>query len=104
VDRELACASEQARYSLRERAADQHSRDAQFREIGALSVGRIVQVHPVDTSFQRGEEKSVFRFGGSAIAVFGQAGLWRPSADMLENTAKGIETMPRLGEEVARAA
>jgi phosphatidylserine decarboxylase len=73
-----------------------------FVEIGALSVGRIMQVHPLDKPFQRGEEKSVFRFGGSAIAVFGQAGRWRPSADVLENTAKGTETMLRLGEEVAR--
>jgi hypothetical protein len=29
---------------------------------------------------------------------------WRPSADVLENTAKGIETMLRLGEEVARVS
>jgi phosphatidylserine decarboxylase len=28
-----------------------------FVEVGALSVGRIVQVHPIDTNFQRGEEK-----------------------------------------------
>jgi phosphatidylserine decarboxylase len=75
-----------------------------FVEIGALSVGRIVQVHPLDKPFPRGAEKSVFRFGGSAIAVFGEAGCWRPSADVLENTAKGVETMLRLGEEVARVA
>jgi phosphatidylserine decarboxylase len=75
-----------------------------FVEIGALSVGRIVQVHSLDKPFQRGAEKSVFRFGGSAIAVFGEAGCWRPAADVLENTAKGIETMLRLGEEVARVA
>jgi phosphatidylserine decarboxylase len=73
-----------------------------FVEIGALSVGRIVQVHFADKPFQRGEEKSIFRFGGSAIAVFGQAGRWRPSADVLKNTVNGIETMLRLGEEVAR--
>jgi len=42
-----------------------------FVEVGALSVGRIVQVHPLDKPFQRGEEKSVFRFGGSAIVVLG---------------------------------
>jgi phosphatidylserine decarboxylase len=75
-----------------------------FVEIGALSVGRIVQVHPLDKPFQRGDEKSAFRFGGSAIAVFGEAGCWRPSADVLENTTKGVETMLRLGEEVARVA
>jgi phosphatidylserine decarboxylase len=38
-----------------------------FAEIGALSVGRIVQKHPLDRPFQRGSEKSVFRFGGSAV-------------------------------------
>jgi phosphatidylserine decarboxylase len=75
-----------------------------FVEIGALSVGRIVQVHFADKPFKRGTEKSVFRFGGSAIAVFGQAARWRPSSDVLQNTAKGIETMLRLGEEVARVA
>jgi hypothetical protein len=47
-------------------------------EVGALSVGRIVQVHPLDAPFQRGEEKSVFHFGGSAIVVFGEPGAWRP--------------------------
>jgi phosphatidylserine decarboxylase len=39
-----------------------------FVEVGALSVGRIVQVHKKDVSFRRGEEKSVFKFGGSAVA------------------------------------
>jgi phosphatidylserine decarboxylase len=72
-----------------------------FVEIGALSVGRIVQVHGVDAPYTRGQEKSVFRFGGSAIAVFGEPGRWRPTADLLENTAKGIETLLRLGEPAA---
>jgi phosphatidylserine decarboxylase len=43
-----------------------------FVEVGALSVGRIVQVHPLDQTFRRGAEKSVFRFGGSAIRHRGQ--------------------------------
>ena len=45
-----------------------------FVEVGALSVGRIAQVHPLDAPFKRGQEKSVFRFGGSAIVVFGEPG------------------------------
>jgi phosphatidylserine decarboxylase len=69
-----------------------------FVEVGALSVGRIVQVHPLDEPFQRGEEKSVFRFGGSAIVVFGEPGAWRPSDDLLTYTKKGVETLVRLGE------
>jgi phosphatidylserine decarboxylase len=71
-----------------------------FVEVGALSVGRIVQVHPLDAPFQRGEEKSVFRFGGSAIVVFGEPGTWRPSDDLLEHTKEGVETLVRLGEPV----
>lgn len=73
-----------------------------FVEIGALSVGRIVQVHGIDAPYTRGQEKSVFRFGGSAIAVFGEPGRWRPTADLLENTAKGIETLLRLGSLISR--
>jgi phosphatidylserine decarboxylase len=67
-----------------------------FVEIGALSVGRIVQIHPLDEPFERGEEKSVFRFGGSAIVVFGEPGAWRPSDDLLAHTKDGVETLVRL--------
>jgi phosphatidylserine decarboxylase len=42
-----------------------------FVEIGAMSVGRIVQVHRLDQPYTRGDEKSVFKFGGSAsVASF----------------------------------
>jgi phosphatidylserine decarboxylase len=72
-----------------------------FIEIGALSVGRIVQIHPLDMPFERGAEKSAFRFGGSAIVVFGEPGAWRPSQDLLKHTKDGIETRVRLGEPIA---
>jgi phosphatidylserine decarboxylase len=71
-----------------------------FVEIGALSVGRIVQVHPLNVPFERGEEKSVFRFGGSAIVVFGEPGKWRPSNDLIEHTKAALETLVRLGEPI----
>ena len=74
-----------------------------FVEVGALSVGRIAQVHPLHLPFRRGEEKAVFRFGGSAIVVFGQAGKWSPSADLLEHTRENVETLVRLGDCVATA-
>jgi phosphatidylserine decarboxylase len=73
-----------------------------FIEVGALSVGRIVQVHPIDKPFKRGEQKSVFRFGGSAIVVFGEPGAWRPADDILEKTKAGTETLLRLGEPAAK--
>jgi phosphatidylserine decarboxylase len=60
-----------------------------------------MQVHPLEKSFRRGEEKSVFRFGGSAIVVFGQEGAWRPCDDLLGQTQNGVETVVRLGETIA---
>ena len=72
-----------------------------FVEVGAMSVGRIVQMHPLDTPYLRGDEKSVFRFGGSAVVVFGEPGLWRPSDDILARTQDGVETLVRLGEPIA---
>ena len=74
-----------------------------FVEVGALSVGRIAQVHPLHLPFRRGEEKAVFRFGGSAIVVFGERGKWSPSADLLEHTRENVETLVRLGDCVATA-
>jgi len=72
-----------------------------FVEVGALSVGRIVQVHRYDTPFKRSAEKSMFRFGGSAIVVFGEPGAWRPSEDILTHTQDSVETLVRLGEPIA---
>jgi phosphatidylserine decarboxylase len=34
--------------------------------------------------------------------VFGEADAWRPAQDLLENTPQGIETLVRLGNEIAR--
>ena len=73
-----------------------------FVEIGALSVGRVVQTHPLDLPFKRGGEKSIFRFGGSAVVLFGEPGAWRPSRDILQKTSEGVETFVRLGDEIAR--
>jgi phosphatidylserine decarboxylase len=70
-------------------------------EIGALTVGRIVQQHDIKKPFKRGEEKASFRFGGSAVALFGEPGKWVPSKDLLERTTAGVETLVRLGEVIA---
>ena len=69
-----------------------------------MSVGRIVQVHPLDQHFERGAEKSVFKFGGSAVVVFGEAGAWTPSNDILQQTKHGVETLVRLGDCIASRA
>jgi phosphatidylserine decarboxylase len=73
-----------------------------FVEVGALSVGRIVQVHQRDRAFTRGAEKSVFKFGGSAVVLFGERGAWSPADDILRHTSEGMETYLRLGEVIAQ--
>jgi phosphatidylserine decarboxylase len=75
-----------------------------FVEVGAMTVGRILQIHPLDQPFRRGEEKSLFTFGGSAVVVFGERGRWRPCDDVLKNTQKGVETLVRLGDTIAAAS
>jgi len=65
-----------------------------------LPLGRIIQLHPYDTPFQRGEEKSVFNFGGSAVVVFGEPRVWCPADDILSNTKQGIETCVLLGDTI----
>jgi phosphatidylserine decarboxylase len=79
----------------------EHSGRLDFVEFGALTVGRIVQRHPLEQPFRRGAQKSVFKFGGSAVAIIGEPGVWCPAADILEHTPQGMETIVRLGEPVA---
>jgi len=74
-----------------------------FVEVGALGVGRIVQTHPEGSRFARGDEKGMFRFGASTVMVFGEADRWTPDDDLLERTARGRESLVRLGEAIARA-
>jgi phosphatidylserine decarboxylase len=74
-----------------------------FAEIGAMTVGRVVQIHRLDEPFRRGQEKAMFNFGGSAIVVFGEPGRWRPSDDLIEQTRRSVETRVKLGDTVAIA-
>lgn len=71
-----------------------------YIEVGAICVGKIVQSHRWNKPFVRGEEKGYFLFGGSTVVVLGEKGLWKPSQDIITNTANGIETYLHLGEEV----
>jgi phosphatidylserine decarboxylase len=72
-----------------------------YIEVGALCVGKIVQSHRWNKPFLRGEEKGFFLFGGSTVVLLGEKGAWKPSSDILNNTANGLETYLHLGAEVA---
>jgi phosphatidylserine decarboxylase len=72
-----------------------------YIEVGALCVGKIVQSHPPQTPFKRGDEKGYFLFGASTVILLGQPGAWKPDADILERTARAQETYIKLGERIA---
>jgi phosphatidylserine decarboxylase len=73
-----------------------------YIEVGALCVGKIVQSYEVSREeHQRGEEKGYFLFGASTVIVMGEPGLWKPDADLLAQTAQGIETYVKLGTPIA---
>jgi phosphatidylserine decarboxylase len=52
---------------------------------------------------RRGDEKSLFAFGGSTLVLLAEPGRVVFDADLLEHSARGLETRVRLGTRIARA-
>lgn len=72
-------------------------------EIGATMVGSIFQSYLASRPVARGEEKGWFKFGGSCVVTLFQAGRIRLDADLVEQTAAGLETYARMGERLGEA-
>ncbi|MDD6024061.1 MAG: phosphatidylserine decarboxylase [Oscillospiraceae bacterium] len=68
-------------------------------EVGAMLVGRIKNLHGPG-KVNRGEEKGYFEFGGSSIVLLLEPERFQPDADIVENSARGEETVVKLGESV----
>jgi phosphatidylserine decarboxylase len=69
-------------------------------EVGALTVGSIVQTF-TPGRVTRGQEKSYFRFGGSALLMLAQSNRISFDDDLLRSTADGVESQVRVGTRVA---
>lgn len=76
--------------------------DVLMMEVGALMVGRIVNLRGAGEVL-RGEEKGYFEFGASSILLCFEKDAVVPDGDLLRNTGAGFETAVRLGERVGRA-
>ena len=70
-------------------------------EVGALCVGSMVQTYQAGSQVLRGEEKGFFKFGGSTVIFFFPENAITFDQDLLENSARGIETMVKMGERIA---
>ena len=71
-------------------------------EIGAMMVGRICNHHG-EYSFSKGEEKGMFKFGGSTIVQLFEKNTVRPDSDIVRNTRAGFETVVHYGEKIGKA-
>ena len=71
-------------------------------DVGAFGVGTIVQTYDGDTH-AKGDEKGYFKFGGSTVILVAQAGSLAFDADLVRNSADGLETRVRCGERIAIA-
>lgn len=70
-----------------------------FIEVGALLVGKINN-HNQET-YKKGEEKGYFELGGSTIIILTNDKI-KIDSDILEHSAKGIETKVKYGERIGK--
>ena len=72
-------------------------------EIGATMVGSILQTYVTGRAVAKGDEKGLFKFGGSCVVTIFQPGRIRFDADLLEQSANGLETYALMGERLGVA-
>ena len=80
-----------------------HFGDIIMMEVGALLVGKIVNLHE-ERKVKRGEEKGYFQFGGSTVVLLVKADKVKVDEDILENSKEGIETIVKYGEKIGSIA
>lgn len=73
-------------------------------EVGATNVGSIIETYVSDRPVVKGEEKGLFKFGGSCVITFFQKGRIQLDADLRENSARGLETYIRMGDRLGSAS
>lgn len=71
-----------------------------YIEVGATSVGSIVQTYIPGQKVGRGDEKGYFKFGGSTVLLFLEKGRAVIDKDILEQTLIGYETRVLAGEKI----
>ena len=72
-------------------------------EIGATMVGSIFQSYLPGRAVTKGEEKGLFKFGGSCVITLFQPGKIKFDADLVRHGAEGLEVYARMGERLGVA-
>ena len=69
-------------------------------DVGAFGVGTIVQTYTGERH-AKGDEKGYFKFGGSTVILVAPAGALAFDADLVANSAAGLETRVLCRERIA---
>jgi phosphatidylserine decarboxylase len=69
-------------------------------EIGATCVGTIKQLYPPGRPVAKGEEKGLFKFGGSCVVTVFQRGRIAFEPDLVEHSAQQREVYARMGDRL----
>jgi phosphatidylserine decarboxylase len=69
-------------------------------EIGATMVGSIFQTFIPGRAVTKGEEKGLFKFGGSCVVTLFQPGKIKLDDDLVRQSAEGLEVYARMGERL----
>jgi len=72
-------------------------------EVGATNVGTIVHTFVPGRPVAKGEEKGLFKFGGSCVITLFQPGCIRFDQDLVEQSRACVETYARMGERMGEA-
>ena len=78
-----------------------HFGDIVQMEVGALLVGKICNHNETAGSFAKLQEKGYFEYGGSTVILLLKKDAVKVDADILQYSAKGIETKVKIGERIA---
>lgn len=71
-------------------------------DVGATMVGTIIQTYQPGSEIEKGQEKGYFAFGGSTVVLLFEPGRIQLDADLLENSAKGIEMQVKMGATIGQ--
>lgn len=72
-------------------------------EIGATMVGTIFQSYVPGRAVVKGDEKGLFRFGGSCVVTIFQRGRIAFDRDLVEQSANQLEVYAKMGERLGSA-
>lgn len=72
-------------------------------EIGATMVGSILQSYVPGQAVSKGDEKGLFKFGGSCCVTIFQRGRIKFDDDLVEHSAGQLEVYARMGERLGVA-